>query len=471
MILSKYILFILIVVFIVLLFICLYFLFINRKPCIPKCNNVDCGEKYSDGCGNNCGCPDNQTCVGGKCTKKPCIPKCNNVDCGEKYSDSCGNNCGCPDNQTCVGGKCTKKPCIPKCNNVDCGEKYSDSCGNNCGCPDNQTCVGGKCEQKCIQNYDCPDGQVCNNDQGYSVCQPKLCYPQCKNPASCQKGKCACQTIDDCGEYEGCNKDGFCEGIHKDCIPACKYQCDTTSGECICANSDFDCQDNQTCDYGRCLDKQILFSDGNATFSYYQKISTDVFNIASFSELQAAITNGKFTDYTKIGWCSDGNLYTCSSSGPVKVTSTTTGGVYYIGYFNPEYLCSQQCINNQTCEYGRCVCDETKNQCNIGEKCQYKSCIKTGVNYIIQDGGKDFNFYNILFMTGRGGSMIGSPQIATYDQLNSAILNGGFTDYKKEGWCSDGNLYIGSPSGPVKVTDKTIGGLYLYIDPTLNLYI
>ncbi len=175
-----------------------------EEPCIPNCNNRECGN---DGCGGVCGeCGVNQACNSHHqcevtCTPKTCVEL--NAVCGD-IDNGCGTdiNCGsCNATQSCSNNQCVDN-CTPKtCAelNAECGD-IDNGCGTdiNCGtCSATQSCSNNQCVDNCTPktcaelNAECGDidngcgtdincgscnaTQSCSNNQCVDNCTPKTC--------------------------------------------------------------------------------------------------------------------------------------------------------------------------------------------------------------------------------------------------------------------------------------------------------
>jgi len=111
-------------------------------PCVPSCQDKECGD---DGCGGSCGeCGGGDEGVAGAC-QGPCEPDCDGKVCGD---DGCGGVCGdCAAGKICTAsGQCVDEGvCNPvaNCAGKECG---TDGCGGVCGiCPEGSDCVQGAC--------------------------------------------------------------------------------------------------------------------------------------------------------------------------------------------------------------------------------------------------------------------------------------------------------------------------------------
>ncbi|MBQ8037757.1 MAG: hypothetical protein IJ268_12255, partial [Proteobacteria bacterium] len=178
------------------------------------------------------------TCTSDSDCKDAAKPFCNTetgvceADAGTPDPNACPD--GCPDNQTCVEGKCVdnepegckadtdcKDASAPKCN-AQTGkcEAAPEPDPNACpeGCPDNQKCVEGKCvDGNPCTGMNCEDGKACIPINSTGVCLDVECVrdnaPVACDPGKvCQKGECvleACAKVI-CSQGKICQADGSC---------------------------------------------------------------------------------------------------------------------------------------------------------------------------------------------------------------------------------------------------------------------
>lgn len=138
------------------------------KPCVPNCDNKQCG---SNGCHGICGrCMPDETCsLSGICiARQICSPDCMGKQCG---SDGCNGTCPnlCSPGQTCSStGQCQSgSGCTPSCGTRTCGP---NGCGGFCGpqetCSETApTCSieGGSCYATTTVTASCCAGLRCND--------------------------------------------------------------------------------------------------------------------------------------------------------------------------------------------------------------------------------------------------------------------------------------------------------------------
>ena len=240
--------------------------------CVNRCPDMLCVDGRCQNCEDNDDCPNNQVCIGGKCTCPPTLPYFNE-ETGVCYG--CKTDAECGPCHTCIDGNCVPLNCICDEDTNKCVEclKASD-------CGPNECCVGNKCvccpgyiwdeilqtcipEPECTEDGDCGDCKNCVNGDCQEIicpdpneicigggCGPIPCDGPCSDATDCGPncgcldGECVdCASLDcvTCAETIGCKcVNGNCE---KDNDPCAQYSCDTNCGD----RPDCGCQPDGSC--------------------------------------------------------------------------------------------------------------------------------------------------------------------------------------------------------------------------------
>lgn len=185
----------------------------GTKLCVGKQTCQDLGDQCKNQgkvcrngvCVDACSgiqCPDNHTCVDGKCVKSDCY----------------GPDAQCPGGQVCRNSQCIPQPCA----NVTCPDGEfcrNGNCEKTCAgvvCPPGQFCRGGSCVNNPCSGVSCGSGESCVNGQ----CQKDPCFGvTCRAGLVCSQGKCADDpcSITRCPAGQVCRlPNGDCFGVNED---------------------------------------------------------------------------------------------------------------------------------------------------------------------------------------------------------------------------------------------------------------
>ncbi len=378
----------------------------QKNPCLGKQCAQDETCRPSDGkCIASCAgvtCPNNETCVDGKCTQDPCAAAGNNC----KKDEICDNSD--PQNPTCKKNPCTASSCRHGrlCQNGHC---IDDPCEQmTCPAPNKERCFAGQCTdlQPCNVDVDCPNSEVCEGGK----CHPAGCYLNnalCNSGELCLKAQCA---TDSCPE--SCAKGEFCRQGESKCVKSCGQvrcqkdercvdgqcinnpcasvscnsgeSCDPTTGKCrinhcnasnlcrhgrICSESQNKCVDDP-CAYVECGNHELC-RDGQCIFNacrFDKDCSDDKLCIKNQCVKPDCHAN---SDCQNAQLCIDGKCVNDSCDGKNCKDSQ----------FCRDGKCIDSCAGvfcdkDKICRQGQCVDDPCKGiQCKQGERCHEGKCL------------------------------------------------------------------------------------------------
>lgn len=259
--------------------------------CVEVCaDSCEEGERRCDGAGgfqlcheeadgchdwtSTVECPDDESCEDGVCesdctdvcdegetrcsgadgfqvcqeSAEGCLDWTDSVECEEGLEcsggvcvESCQDQCE-PDDKVCVGGP---GPDFQVC------EQQPSGCWDWSpieSCEDGQWCESGECVDACSD--ECDDGDTRCEDDGVEYCVENAqgCYQwtdpvECGQEMECDDGQCLPECDDECSD-----KATQCDG--EDGYQVCQQQPDG----CLDWSTTFDCQDDQQCSDGDCVE-------------------------------------------------------------------------------------------------------------------------------------------------------------------------------------------------------------------------
>ena len=375
--------------------------------CVPNCDGAQCG---SDGCGGECGlCADLEQCMDGTCIyNDPCdgisfqgccennklkycasskivVQNCSSA-CGWNANGNSGEGwyqCGYSgEDPTGSNPKSCAGSCQPNCDGKQCG---NDGCGGDCGsCEDSQQCVGNQCvcQPDCANKQCGPDGcggtcGACNT--GFN-CENNLCIEQVQGCGDVTfAGVCKANVLKWCDNDEVLEFDCLTLGLvckakegsnppNYNCFPpdpTCTPNCaDKTCGPDGCGGVCGNCNEEETCTDGQCVDATP--SDPCDGVSFEGCCDDDQLNWCENNKIFT-----KNCDSGECGWDSNNQWYDCNTDGdegPAEHPKVCGG--------EPPITCTPDCVG-KTC--GDDGCGESCGQCADGSDCQDGQCVSVCV--------------------------------------------------------------------------------------------
>jgi hypothetical protein len=417
---------------------------------------------------------------GNPCTKDGCNPQTGKAEYtplpGESCNDGslCTTNDKCSDSGACVGVKksiddgdsCTDDLCDPATGNVTHVKKSGcKACSSTAECDDSNPCTKDECTGGfCVYSFlpsgaPCNDGNACTssdrcnssgacsgdpkNVEDGNPCTHNECDPATGEIITVPGPSVPCNDGNPCTDGDSCSQ-GACKGTPKltnDGNPCTKDSCDPATGTiinqpiggCTSCTSNSDCQSNNPCISGSCVDGKCSYSNASA---------------------------GTL--------CNDGNACTsgdqCNGAGQCVGTTTPCN--------SPPSQCH---IEEGVCNPASGVCDYTLkgngspcsdgNPCTQSDQCTSGTCIGSPVSgcKVCGSNSECNDFNGCTDDACSGGVCVNQPNTSPCDDGNSCTQNdtcsGGYCSGSPIGGCQNCTSNSQCEDGNPCTTDVCSGGV------------